>query len=363
MKQGFSVFPRTGRTVWYARIVSDQTGQWTNRATPYRLDDPSGERKALRWAETRTKRFKLTATTRTGEGWKSWVRAYIEDRYRLSPLTRTRYLSAWENWQLYLDEKKVRMPSRLDYNIGIGFIPWRTAQKRSCGKFVLRNTAIVDLKVMSLVMREAVRRGFALGNPLERTGIKRDPAKQKAELTGAEIAIIRGGVAKLEVGLPVAQRWMSTSFEIALHQGCRLRETQVAMADVNEATGRITFHGKGGKTIPTALHPALLPLMRELRAAGATHTCALPQMAAKLWWELRKELNLSHTCFHATRVTVITTLARSKVPEQQAMRFVGHSSRVVHQIYQKLQVEDLTDCVAALQFPTPPCGPDKPASG
>jgi len=79
----------------------------------------------------------------------------------------------------------------------------------------------------------------------------------------------------------------------------------------------------------------------------------MPRMAAKLWWELRKELGLGHTTFHATRVTVITEMARQGVPEQQAMAYAAHSSRIVHKIYQKLKPADLAPVVAKLNFGHP----------
>ncbi|MDR1282262.1 MAG: hypothetical protein LBK99_15785 [Opitutaceae bacterium] len=98
----------------------------------------------------------------------------------------------------------------------------------------------------------------------------------------------------------------------------------------------------------TRLYPGLAPLIRQLQEAGASHLCVLPRMASKDWWLFFRRLKMSHLCFHCTRVTVITRLARAGMPIQQAMRFVGHASAVVHQIYQCLQALDLGAAVAAL---------------
>jgi integrase len=357
MPRGFSVFQRTGRPVWYLKYVSTSTGQWVSEASPFRTDDPAGEKKALRSAEQKAKEFEQTGLARRNERWEVWVRPYLDQRYRNSALTLKRYLGAWDWWQLFLKQNKIPAPGHLTYNFVMAFVSWRQAQKRHCGKNVSLNTALCDVKVMSLLMREAVRRGFAMGNPCERLGIQRDPPKEKLALTTEEIAAIRSAVQQREAALRPRDRWMTASFEIALHQGCRLRETSVPMDLVNEIVGTITFHGKGRngqkKIITTALHPALLPLMTQLRADGATHTCQLPRMAAKDWWLLRGELNLRHTCFHSTRVTVVTQLARSNVSEQQAMAYVGHSSRLVHRVYQKLRAGDLSGCTAALSFGEP----------
>ena len=150
---------------------------------------------------------------------------------------------------------------------------------------------------------------------------------------------------------------MTVSFEIALHQGCRLRETSVPMSDVDVTRRTITFRAKGRRGTPhvftTSLHPGLDGLMEQLRKAGARQTCAMPAMAGRLWWSFRQENKLGHTTFHATRVTVVTRLARAGVPIQQAMRFVGHADETVHAIYQKLQADDLSACTDALSFGKP----------
>jgi hypothetical protein len=104
------------------------------------------------------------------------------------------------------------------------------------------------------------------------------------------------------------------------------------------------------RVFTTALHPNLKPLMKELRDADATHTCHLPKMAGKDWFFLFRKAGVMGASFHCTRVTVITRMAREGVPIQQTMRYVNHSSRAVHAIYQKLRPEDLAACTAALRF-------------
>jgi hypothetical protein len=150
---------------------------------------------------------------------------------------------------------------------------------------------------------------------------------------------------------------MTISFEIALHQGCRIRETSVLLSDIDENTGRIQFHAKGGKIFTTALNPALIPMIRKLRAVGAERTCLLPRMATKDWhWLLKGRPDRGwkgicpKACFHCTRVTAITRMARNNVPIQKTMRFVNHADQAVHRIYQRLQADDLDLCVEALKF-------------
>jgi integrase len=347
---------RKGRSVWYIKYLSSETLDWKSEATVFRIDDPAGKRRAIQHAEAKVLVYDRMGRVRRQESWTHWVPDFLKGRYSSSPLTLKSYEAAWSFLCLFLVEKRVIAPEQLTYNHAMEFLAWRMKVKRSCGKPVSRNTAIGNLKVLGLLMGEAVRRGFALSNPVIKLGLRRDPAKEKVELTAEEVAQIRAAVASREAKLPLAKRWMTVSFEIAYYQGCRLTETRVALGDINESRGEITFHTKGKedgkkKVLLTALHPKLLPLVAALRAAGATHTCELPRMAAKEWWALRKEIGLGHTCFHSTRVGVVSQLARSGVSEQMAMRYVGHSSRLVHRVYQKLRTEDLGACTRALDFP------------
>jgi integrase len=154
---------------------------------------------------------------------------------------------------------------------------------------------------------------------------------------------------------------MTITFEIAVHQGCRLTETQLPLTSVDLRANTIRFTGKGRNGVPkvftTALHPGLRPLMLQLVDAGAVVTCTHPKMSSVHWFKFLNEIGLGHLCFHCTRVTVITRLARAGVPIQQAMRFVGHSSEQVHAIYQKLKSDDLSACTSALASLTAPPSP------
>ena len=347
------MFQRPGRPVWYVKYLSVETLDWKSEATSHRLDDPAGKRKAVHYGEVKAAEFAKMGSVRRQEAWSAWVLPFLKGRGS-DPLTVTSYKAAWSFLSTFLLERRVMAPAQLTYSHGKEFLAWRMKVKRHCGKTVSKNTAIGNLKVLSLIMGEAVKRGFALMNPVLRMGIRRDPPKEKVELTQAEVATIRAAVVELEAERPITERWMTVSFEIAYYQGCRLSETRVAMTDVDEARGEIRFftkgRGDGRREHLTALHPALVPLIKQLRAAGATHTCTLPRMAAKEWWALRQKLKLGHTCFHSTRVGVISEMARKGVPEQQAMRYVNHSSVSVHRIYQKLNVRDLQACVTALNF-------------
>jgi len=352
--RGFSVYSRKGRPHFYICFLSAETWDWKDEATNFRTDDPQGRKKALRVAEQKAAEYFAQQPGRSREAWAGWVPGWLTDHYNGKNMTLQRYQGVWAGLQTFLAERKIHRPAMLTYDVARTYIDWRTAQKRHCGKPISRNTAILEIKILGTIMREAVRRGYAFNNPCEKMGLLRDVPKPKQELSEDDIAAYRAALLAKEGHLPITDRWMTICFEIALHQGCRLMETSVPLSDVDMKRKTITFRAKGRNGEPhiftTTLHPALIPLMKDLAAAKAERTCNLPRMAGKAWWSFRQENNLGHTTFHATRVTVVTRLARAGVPIQQAMRFVGHADETVHKIYQKLQADDLSSCTDALKF-------------
>lgn len=342
------VLSRTDRAHYYVYFPHPHTGVRVKQATPFRRDDPQGYRKALDYAIERGKAGLAAKSHSTPELWQNWVPALIA-RHWTNQKSRVRADGAWKQWQAFLEQRGIPVPRALSYADIVEFVRWRSSQTKRNGDPVSKNTALCDLRIMSAIMREAVKLGYAGANPCAAPGFHRDDPAEKPEITDEEIALIRSR-------LPAwaeerGEVWMTNCFEVAIHQGCRLRECRVALRDIDLRRGTITFRAKGGKVFATALHQNLRPLVERLAKAGATHTCGpIPLLASKRWREFFDELELRHLCFHCTRVTVVTKLARAGIPEQQAMAYVGHSSELVHKIYQRLKPADVSAAAAAVRF-------------
>ena len=357
MPKDATLYSRARSPYWWIVYWSPKKRERVWKATPFRKDDPTGRKKAHLLAVDKSQEAAAFKGPGKAEFYATWAEDFLRLKYNGPNHAKTlkRYIGAWGWISTYFDEIDLHHPMALTYNHVIGFVAWRSSQARHCGKLVTKNTALCDVKIISIVQREAVRRGYAQGNPCMQLGIEKAPAKEKAEMTDADIALIRQLLAEREGSLPVTEQWMTTGFEIAIHHGCRETETSMPMSHIDFISGTIRFTAKGRNGQPkiytNKVHPNLLPRLQALKAAGATMTCVLPAMVAKEWhffFKSRKEL--SHLCFHCTRVSVITRLARAGVPIQQAMRYVGHASQTVHKIYQKLKAEDLSACSAALTF-------------
>src|SRR5437868_2296955 len=107
----------------------------------------------------------------------------------------------------------------------------------------------MELKLLAMIMGEAVRLGHADANPLVSLKLRRDKAAKRPELTDREIREVRAA-------LRAEPEWMRTAFEIALHTGCRLRETRIPVSCLDFRENKITFPSpKGGEdrafSVPT----------------------------------------------------------------------------------------------------------------
>lgn len=359
--KGASVYQRKGRPVWYISYYPRNGYNRVHEATQFRIEDPTAKGKAYELALERAKLHRIDEGN-AAERWHVWVVPYLEDRYRRSPLTHSRYLTSWKYWQRYFDEHDLAGPRVITFQHISQYLKWRTSQKKRSGKLVSHNTAMTDVQCLRVVMAEVVRRGWRLDNPVRELGISRDAAKEKCEITDSEMATIIAALDKLVAEKP-HKDWMRISWEIARWQGCRLSETQFDIRrHVNFAENTIKFRGKGGVIIHTMLHPQLKPYLQNMLKSGRTFTCKFPKMgvapagaSAKFFRHFFDCLDMPHISFHCTRVTVITKLIRAGQPIAQVMAFIGHADEEVNRIYRKLKPRDLGAVTAALSY-TPPSG-------
>ncbi|MCX6894987.1 MAG: hypothetical protein NTZ16_05695 [Verrucomicrobia bacterium] len=224
---------------WYV-VYFDSDKKEVHRSTGLRADSPNDTAKAksLR-AELEAKEHHRVPVVNTG-GWDSWVLKFL-DRHCDSPLTLERYADAWKWLALWLQTKRLHSPRAITYRVALEYLDWRICYKKKSGKTVGRNTAIMELKLLAMIMGEAVRLGYADANPLVSLKLKRDRAAKKPELTDDEIREIRAS-------LKSEPEWMQTAFELSLHTGCRLRETRIPLECVNFKEDKITFPSpKGGE--------------------------------------------------------------------------------------------------------------------
>jgi integrase len=265
-------------------------------------------------------------------------------------LTTSHYINSWNWLELFMAEHSLHLedfgPTQAEL-----YLTWRCADRRPAdahrhrsGHRVHRNSALRDIKFLKWIHRQ----GRLLGK-CQTTALNDYAIKPSARIrifptfSPAQIETVRGALSH-----PVVPKWMGISWEIGLATGCRLRETAIPLEGVDLVAGTITFPTpKGGPkmafTIP--IPKAIVPLLCDLKASGAKVSCEIPPKASHYWRQLFNRIGMRTHVFHSLRVTRVTNLRKAGVPQSYAMRLVNHSSAMVHQLYQRHEVEDLREYV------------------
>jgi len=149
---------------WYIQYI-DADKIKHDKSTGLRADDPNDTIKAkvLR-AELEAGEYRKIPAVNNA-AWDHWVPKFFE-RHCHTKATLDRYEDAWKWIALWLQRKRIHSPRQMTYRLGIEYLDWRTTFKKRTGKIVGRNTAILELKLLSLVIKVAVRLGHADANPL-----------------------------------------------------------------------------------------------------------------------------------------------------------------------------------------------------
>jgi integrase len=350
------LFRRPKSPFWWVSFKDPVTGKQTHRSTKIKAGTSAAHRQALEIASAHDKN---AAISRSDAGaWDSWVPTFISARYASSPRSRQRNEIVWRTLRLFFTEMQVEYPIQLSRDHCYRFMEWRKAQKmfKGTGKLpISHNTALYELKVMRMILNEARKRGLIQSNPASDLGIKEEPPAEKGEMSDEHIARIRTYIRNLQdkaseiKSEAMAERahFLHVSFEIALHQACRLQETYLPLSNVDTKKLTIRFLAKGNQFYTTALNPALVPLFEWLKQQGRTHTYKPQRKASLVWWnaftELRQEdPSLANVSFHSLRVTGISRLEEAGVPEPVVMKLVNHSSTTIHRRYRRVSQKEFS---------------------
>lgn len=341
-----SLYKKDRSPFWWIQFI-DADGERRNKSTGLRADDPNDTVKArILRAQMEAKELNHNAGQVTGGSWDTWVPQYLK-RHCETARTLERYSGSWAWLALWLQEGHHHSPRAITYRKALEYIDWRTKHKKKSGKTAGRNTAIMELKLLAMIMGEAVRLGHAEANPLVSLKLKRDKTVKKPEMTDKEIKEIRKA-------LKSEPEWMQIAFEISLHTGCRLGETRLPVECLDFAENKITFPSpKGGedRAFSIPMPSALRPLFEQICKSKRKVTLEFPFQPSRRWQQFFIKLNMPHLCFHCLRVTYVNRLRRAGVPREAAMRLVNHSSEMIHQIYQREKVDDVAQWRDAVHFP------------
>jgi integrase len=346
-----SLYRRARSPFHWCSYIDPATGRRLQRSTKLRLDSVDQTRKArdlcreITQAEGRTPEYQ--------EVWEAWVPRFLNQRYH--GLTLVRYTTEWRNISAYLAEHRIDTPRQLSRSAARGYIEWRAVEHEATFAGC-KNTALLELKLLALIMREAAHNGFVSGpNPCERLGIGRDAAPRKPRISEIEHRHILQELAS-------RPEWMRVCYAIAWEQGCRLSETHLHIGtqiDTDRAIIRFRTKGHKGSLAEFPLAPQLLPMFAQMIAEGREWSCILPRNAARAWWDFFRAIGLPHVCFHCTRITWITRAYEAGIPREHIMRMCGHATYAAHQIYPRIEAggDQLQELMRRVSSSSPVSGP------
>ena len=162
-------------------------GRRKYRATKIRHDQPGALRRILEYVRGLEKEEQMARNEDGRQLFKAWVPSFLEEFQREG--TRRRYQVAWRHLDLFFRLRDVQHPGEVDYNLLKDYVAFRTdaAMAKEYGwRACTRNSAILELKVLGRIMTEAVRKGYIFANPCYRMGFRKDPAREKREITKEE---------------------------------------------------------------------------------------------------------------------------------------------------------------------------------
>ena len=355
-----SKYPRANSPYWWIKHKTPE-GDYRCVSSGLRRDNVKETHSADRLVEKYEREEKKSngQSERQGSAFAEWVPGFIETNYNRPETAKTfeAYGWRWHTVQKFLTAQQIKYPRQITYAHAWKYLEWRKAGQDGV-KMASHNTALHEVKFLSMLMTQAVRRGFAEGNPLLHPGIQKHKPAEKPAMTDEEIAKIRAELGRWP-------DWMRICFEIALYTGCRLSDTNVPLKDVDLEAKTMTLEKpKGGaeRAFTAPIREELVPLFARLKAERGNDQTAYDFVAtgskwekpSKMWWQFFKqneELSLPHLTFHCTRVTFITRGARQGVPQSKMMKLVNHASEEIHRVYQRLVVADVREELNAIKIP------------
>ena len=339
------VFTKKRSKFLYLAYRDLDSGEWRNKSLKLRGDVEAEKRRAQKIAREQTIQEAKVTPTSTG-AFLSWVDTYLAAHYS-NPRSLQRYKHAWTKISDFLKSKGITHPRQVRYEHGQEYM----AKRKSEG--VAHDTARLEVKTLSFIMREACRREYADRNPIAELDIERRPTRPpKPYLTLTDIAKVRRHLEK-------KPEWMRVVLDICSTLGCRFSEAEFTKADVDFTRGKETVYLTDSKRKANA------PRKRFARAITPQFSAYLKEIFKKRDYTVERLTGDKNRCFnqemkkvfpnatsHSMRVSFITRCHKDGMQMQKVMLLVNHSNELIHKIYSRLGVEDTRQDLKRVKAPS-----------
>jgi integrase len=322
----------------------DATGKWKNANTGYRKNSGADSRQANLLAKEKSLEEAKTRGVNLGKSaFADWAPVWIEQRWANKAETLRKYRRCLKTWLEYLAGVGIAHPGVVTRETVLGYVH----QRESSG--AARNTALSEIKLITQVMDESVKRGFARDNPARRLGLAWVEKQHKQVWTPEQIQ------RAIDAAEPLS--WIQTALLLGKYQASRLGQCEVPLTAIDFDRQVIAWPGsvmKQGKAFVQSIDPSFIPALKRIvehrRALGESTLATLPKDPSPSL-HLRgflDGLGLQGLSQHGLRTSWVTRAALAGIPESVTMKFTNHSSREVHAVYQQISAGDMVPFFARL---------------
>ena len=316
---------------WFIRYRDLDTGRWRDKSTKLRHDTPNESRKARKMADEFSVRESQVAPTVSGN-FNSWVPLFMEQNYK-NPNSLIRYQTAWAHIEKFLNFNNLKHPTQIKYIHSEIYMEWRK-------KSVKHNSARLELKLLSFILNESIRREHIVNNPLLNAKISKEDPDEKPEISYEQFKAIQ----ELMKEKP---KWMNIIFHVCAYTGCRYSDGNITLSQIDFPNNMVLLtDGKRKKTSKKKLY--FMPMHESLKEFLKKFFEEEPNFSKKLSPSdnthfnsvLKKATGIENMTSQCNRVSFVTNCHRSGLTIQQSKLLVNHSSSVVHDVYSRLNNHD-----------------------
>jgi len=156
-----SLYKRPNSEFWWVKFRDPATGKINRESTKCRIGIGSHTRRAREICGEKTRAENRAPVPTQHAPWDVWVTEFLTNHYATKPKTLLRYQGAWKSLCVYLEARRIAYPAQLTYKHATDYVEWRQKPTTVGLYWASRATAIWELKILRLLMSEAVRQGLA----------------------------------------------------------------------------------------------------------------------------------------------------------------------------------------------------------
>jgi integrase len=210
------------------------------------------------------------------------------------------------------------------------YLKWRKQQGAK------HNTARLEVKHLSFILREAIKRQYITYNPLSDARIEKKASTEKPEITNEQFKSIQR-LMKLKPA------WMNLIFHVLAYTGVRFKDGNITENQIDFENNIIYLNDSKRKkdskkrVYSFAITKDFKKFLKKFFKDNPNFSKKLSPSDNTLFNKvLFQATGIKNITSHSNRVSFVTRCHRAGLSIQESMLLVNHSTSTVHDIYSRL---------------------------